>query len=304
MKRAGKQTLAGRRYLDLQREAKRTERPTDELIQLYALECFLDRLVRSEFADTFILKGGVLLAALDARRPTRDIDFSVRVFENSAEKILSAVRTIAAISLDDGMTFDSNGAAAEAIREEDTYSGIRVTLGGTLSRAVVRFHVDVNVGDPIWPEPLQISLPRLIDGAISVRGYPLEMVLAEKIVTALERGTANTRWRDFVDVYVLTRRYRIDAETLRSSMQRVARFGSVVLAPLQTALAGYAEIAQPRWVAWLRKQRLDNTIPTQFSKVLQSVVSFADWMIESDEAPSTWDPAEGKWIGVRGWFFV
>jgi hypothetical protein len=73
-----------------------------------------------------------------------------------------------------------------------------------------------------------------------------------------------------------------------------------VLAPLRTALAGYAEIAQPRWVAWLRKQRLDNTIPTQFSKVLQSVVSFADWMIESDEAPSTWDPAEGKWIGVRG----
>jgi predicted nucleotidyltransferase component of viral defense system len=279
VKRASKRTLAGRRYLDLQREAKRTERPTDELIQLYASECFLDRLVHSEFADTFILKGGVLLAAFDARRPTRDIDFAVRVFERSAEKVLSAVRTIAAISLDDGMTFDSSGAAAEAIREEDTYSGIRVTLGGTLSRAVVRFHVDVSVGDPIWP---------------------LEMVLAEKIVTALERGTANTRWRDFVDVYVLTRRFRIDAQTRQSSMQRVARFRSVVLVPLRTALAGYAEIAQPRWVAWLRKQRLDNTIPNQFSKVLQSMVSFADWVVESDEAPSIWDPAEGKWIGVRG----
>ena len=297
MKRASKETLAGRRYLDLQREAKRTGRPTDELIQLYALECFLDRLVHSEFADTFILKGGVLLAALDARRPTRDIDFAVRVFENSAEKVLSAVRTIAAIPLDDGMTFDSSGAAAEAIREEDTYSGIRVSLGGTLSRAVVRFHVDVNVGDPIWPEPQQISLPRLIDGAISVRGYPLEMVLAEKIVTALERGTANTRWRDFVDIYVLTRHYQIDAQTLQSSMQRVARFRNVALTPLRTALAGYAEIAQSRWVAWLRKQRLNNAIPTD---VLQSTVSFADWMIERGEAPSTCDPAEGKWIGVRG----
>jgi predicted nucleotidyltransferase component of viral defense system len=299
VKRASKETLAGRRYLDLQREAKRTGRPTDELIQLYALECFLDRLVHSEFADTFILKGGVLLAALDARRPTRDIDFAVRVFENSAEKVLSAVRTIAAISLDDGMTFDSSGAAAEAIREEDTYSGIRVTLGGTLSRAVVRFHVDVNVGDPIWPEPLQIRLPRLIDGAISVRGYPLEMVLAEKIVTALERGTANTRWRDFVDIYVLTRHYQIDAQTLESSMQRVAQFRGVVLTPLRTALAGYAEIAQPRWVAWLRKQRLNNSIPTEFSIVLQSAVSFADWMIERGGAPGTWDPAEGKRIGVR-----
>ena len=63
MKRASNDTLAGRRYLDLQREAKRTGRPTDELIQLYALECFLDRLVHSKFAETFILKGGVLLAA-------------------------------------------------------------------------------------------------------------------------------------------------------------------------------------------------------------------------------------------------
>lgn len=300
MKRASKETLAGRRYLDLQREAKRTRRPTDELIQLYALECFLDRLVHSEFADTFILKGGVLLAALDARRPTRDIDFAVRVFQNSAEKVLSAVRTIAAIPLHDGMTFDSSGASAETMREEDTYSGIRVTLGGALSRAVVRFHVDVNVGDPIWPEPLQISLPRLIGGAISVRGYPLEMVLAEKIVTALERGTANTRWRDFVDIYVLTRRYQIDAQTLHSSMQRVAQFRNVALTPLRTALAGYAEIAQPRWVAWLRKQRLENSIPTEFSIVLQSAVSFADWMVERGGAPSTWDPAEGKWIGVRG----
>ena len=224
MKRASNDTLAGRRYLDLQREAKRTARPTDELIQLYALECFLDRLVHSKFADTFILKGGVLLAALDARRPTRDIDFAARAIENTTERVLSAVQTIAAISLEDGMEFDSNGATAETIREEDSYSGIRVTLGGTLSRAVIRFHVDVNVGDPIWPGPQQISIPRLIDGMIVVRGYPLEMVLAEKIVTALERGTVNTRWRDFVDIYVLTGRYAINSQKLKSSMQRVAQF--------------------------------------------------------------------------------
>jgi hypothetical protein len=136
VKRASNDTIAGRRYLELQREAKRTGRPTDELIQLYALECFLDRLVHSKFADTFVLKGVVLLAALDARRPTRDIDFAVRAIENTTEKVLSAVQTIASISLEDGMEFDFNGATAETIREEDSYSGIRVTLGGTLSRAV------------------------------------------------------------------------------------------------------------------------------------------------------------------------
>jgi predicted nucleotidyltransferase component of viral defense system len=296
VKRASNDTLAGRRYLDLQREAKRTGRPTDELIQLYALECFLDRLVHSEFADTFILKGGVLLAALDARRPTRDIDFAVRAIENTTEKVLSAVQTIAAISLEDGVEFDSNGATAETIREEDSYSGIRVTLGGALSRAVIRFHVDVNVGDPIWPGPQQVSVPRLIDGVIVVRGYPLEMVLAEKIVTALERGTANTRWRDFVDIYVLTRRYPINAQTLTSSLQRVAQFRSAEFAPLQTALKGYAEIAEMRWRAWLRKQRLENTIPTNFSIVLEQLVSFVDPLIAGGDAQGIWNPVQGKWI--------
>ena len=194
------------------------------------------------------------------------------------------------------MEFDSNGATAETIREEDSYSGIRVTLGGTLSRAVIRFHVDVNVGDPIWPGPQQISVPRLIEGVIVVRGYPLEMVLAEKIVTALERGTTSTRWRDFVDIYVLTGRYAINGQTLKSSMQRVAQFRNAELAPLRATLNGYAAIAQTRWRAWLRKQRLDSAIPTDFSIVIEQVVSFTDPLIVGDAAQSDWNPVQGKWI--------
>jgi hypothetical protein len=162
--RATKETTSGKRYLDLQREARQTGRPTDELIQLYALECFLDRLVHSDFADNFVLKGGVLLAALDARRPTRDIDLSARALDNDAAATLEVIRKISAITLDDGLVFDSAGATAEAIREDDNYSGVRVTLGGTLSRAIIRLHVDVNVGDPIWPEPMSVRLPRLLDG--------------------------------------------------------------------------------------------------------------------------------------------
>ena len=94
MTRATKETMAGKRYLDLQREARRAGRPTDELIQLYALECFLDRLVHSNFAENFVLKGGVLLAALDARRPTRDIDLSARALDNDAAATLEVIRKI------------------------------------------------------------------------------------------------------------------------------------------------------------------------------------------------------------------
>ena len=159
MIRATKETEAGRRYLDLQRKAKQTGRPTDELIQLYALEGFLDRLSRSAHADRFVLKGGVLLAALDARRPTRDIDLAAHDLENSAEHVLLLIQEIAAIAIDDGLTFDTEHATAETIRDDDHYSGVRITLGGELSRATVRLHVDINIGDPIWPEPQQVRLP-------------------------------------------------------------------------------------------------------------------------------------------------
>ena len=294
MTRATKDTLPGRRYLDLQRRAKRSGRPTDELIQLYALECFLDRLARSKYAEDFVLKGGVLLAALEARRPTRDIDLATRVLENSAARALAVVRQIARISVDDGLVFDADHATAEVIREEDNYSGIRVTLGGSLSRATVRLHVDINVGDPIWPEPQEVRLPRLLEGELVIR--PLEMVLAEKIVTALARGTVNTRWRDFVDIYVLVRRHAVNAPTLRESIQRVAQYRGINVTPLGPTLAGYADFAQSRWVAWLRKQRLEGVVPAEFSSVLGVVISFADAVIlGADAARASWDPVRGTW---------
>ena len=246
MTRPDRTSVAGVRYLDLQRMARQSGRPTDELIQLYALECFLERLTLSAFAKNFVLKGGVLLAALDARRPTRDIDLAASALRNTEAEILAVVREIASISLDDGIEFDSQRAVAEVIREEDEYSGIRVTLDGRLSRAAIRLHVDVNIGDPIWPGPQDVSLPRLLDGVLQVRGYPLEMVLAEKIATAIARGTANTRWRDFVDLYSLANRRRVSGATCRESLDRVAQYRNITLAPLSSLLVGYSELAHLR----------------------------------------------------------
>ena len=95
----------------------------------------------------------------------------MRAIDNDTDAVLRVVREIAVISLDDGIDFDGANANAETIREEDAYSGVRVTLSGTLSCATLRLYVDVNVGDPIWPEPQNITLPRLLAGALVVRGF-------------------------------------------------------------------------------------------------------------------------------------
>lgn len=80
----------------------------------------------------------MLLAALGARRPTRDIDFSTRALSNDSAEVLRVAQEIAGVTLDDGLVFDSKAATAETIRENDDYSGVRITLGGTLSRALIQ----------------------------------------------------------------------------------------------------------------------------------------------------------------------
>ena len=135
MTKPTKETSAGRAYLELRAKAKKDGRATDELLQLYALEGFLDRVAISAHAKNLVLKGGVLLAAYDLRRPTRDVDLLAQ-----------------------------NVATAETIREGDDYQGVRVRIPCTLAGANVSFHVDVNVGDPAWPLPVKVTISRLLGG--------------------------------------------------------------------------------------------------------------------------------------------
>ena len=167
-------TLAGRAYLDLRAIAKKSGRANDEYLRLYALEGFLLRLAASTSSQEFVLKGGVLLAAYQLRRPTADIDFAALTTSNDVETIKSMIITIADTQLpddqDDGLWFDTSDTHAVAIRDEDAYSGVRVTLGAQLATAKMRFHVDVNVGDPIWPRPATVQFPRLLGGNITQIG--------------------------------------------------------------------------------------------------------------------------------------
>ncbi|HWG60964.1 MAG TPA: nucleotidyl transferase AbiEii/AbiGii toxin family protein [Streptosporangiaceae bacterium] len=288
-------TIAGRTYLDLRRVARQDRRPVDELMQLYVLESFLSRLARTGFADRLVLKGGVLLAAFGERRPTRDIDLQALGLDNNPEAVRAEIVEIAAVDLDDGVSFDLASATTQVIRDEDAYSGARVTMTARLASARPNLHVDVSIGDPIKPAPQHVRLPRILGGEVVVRGYPLAMVHSEKIVTAIARGTVNTRWRDFADVYVLSRRHEINGTDLAKSIKDVAMYRRVTLVPLDRVLAGYGVIGQQRWAAWRRKHRLDDRLPEQFGEVVVAVACFADPAIAGTAAGQSWDPSTGTW---------
>ncbi|MCH9730557.1 MAG: nucleotidyl transferase AbiEii/AbiGii toxin family protein [Actinomycetia bacterium] len=293
-----RETAGGRAYIDLQRRAKNTNRNTQELIQLYILEGFLARLAESPVREKFVLKGGVLLAAFGNRRPTRDVDFAGRDIGNDEATVLALTKSVLAVqpSDDDGIEFAPDTATSEVIREDDEYSGVRVSSNANIATSRNRFHVDVNVGDPIVPSPTIVSVPRLIGGdPIRLKGYPLHMVHAEKIVTAVQRGVANTRWRDFGDIWTLSRSRAVAGPHLQGAIREVARHRRVELSALSDALDGYADLAQARWAAWRRRQSREE-LPAQFGDLLTEVITFAEPAITGDLKEMRWNPVDRQWV--------
>jgi hypothetical protein len=206
----------------------------------------------------------------------RDVDLAAVDLAGDLDEVRAIINDVLALAREDGLEFDTAATTAESIRDDDLYGGLRVSVHGALASAVIRFHVDVNLGDPLWPPPSEVIVPRLLGGPpIRINAYAIELVLAEKIVTALQRGTANTRWRDFVDVATLSRR-EIDDTVLVGSIRRVATFRQATIRPLSEVLVGYPDVAQQRWTAWRRKQGLAATTPSQFADMVDEVVEFAD----------------------------
>ena len=130
MSRPIRQTAGGRAYLDLQNRARRERRSTHELLILYVLERWLTRLAASSSASTFVLKGGMLLAAFDARRPTADADLLARHLANDEHTVAARVQEITQIVLaeDDGVEYLSGTISTQATREEDPYAGMRIGM--------------------------------------------------------------------------------------------------------------------------------------------------------------------------------
>jgi hypothetical protein len=190
MTRPTRDDAAGRAYLDLQNRARREGRGTQELLTLYVVERWLARLAGSRYAEDFVLKGGMLLAAFGQRRPTVDADTLARNLANDAAVVAARVAEIAALPGEDGVAFLTGTVSATTIRDDAIYAGVRVTMEARIATAVVKLRLDVNFGDPVTPAPRTVVLPALRPGMkdVAVLGYPIETVLAEKIVTALDLG--------------------------------------------------------------------------------------------------------------------
>lgn len=194
-----------RRVKDLIRnKAEGDSSRSQALLRHYAMERFLERLANSPYRDNFVLKGGMLMSSLVGvdQRSTMDIDATVKGLTLDTGNALKVVEEIAVVELDDGMEFQVGGAGE--IMEDSEYGGVRISLTARMEKTRIPMKIDISTGDAITPAEVMHKYRLMFeDRDIGIWAYPVETVLAEKIETALARGTLNTRMRDFYDVYML-----------------------------------------------------------------------------------------------------
>jgi predicted nucleotidyltransferase component of viral defense system len=239
--------------------------PMELLLTRYALERLLYRLSVSPHRERFVLKGAMLLATWfdEPHRATRDVD--LLGFGDAAEDaLLGTFREIMAVEVDDGVSFDLKGLRIEAIREEVEYGGSRIRTTAALAGARIPITVDIGFGDAVEPGVEDIDLPVLLDmPSPHLRAYPPETVIAEKFHAMVVLGRANSRMKDYYDVWMLMSAFDIEHARLRRAIVATfARRSTVIPAEVPDGLSDAFATdpgKQRQWDAFARN--LSGTIP-------------------------------------------
>ncbi|HEY7124722.1 MAG TPA: nucleotidyl transferase AbiEii/AbiGii toxin family protein [Ktedonobacterales bacterium] len=244
--------------------AAKQQQPFQVLLTRYALERLLYRLGQSAEASRFILKGALLFWLWDEHlhRATRDLDL-LGSGDNSVEHWEQLFRSICSLPVEaDGLVWLPESVVVRQMREDEEYEGLRAQIEARLGNARIPVQVDIGFGDAVTPAALEAEFPTLLDfPAPRLRAYPRETVVAEKFWIMAQLGMANSRLKDFYDLWVLGHRFAFEGAVLAQAIQATFARRRTPL-PSETPLAltglfGDDRSKQVQWQAFLSKGKLE-----------------------------------------------
>lgn len=204
--------------------AKQKNIPAQVILQNYMFERLLVRLSASSYKEKFVLKGGMLVAAIVGldNRATMDMDTTLKNLPLTPEAIRNALEDVCGIAFDDGVVFEIG--TISPIREDDIYGGYRVMLNARFDTMLTPLSIDVSTGDAITPHAVQYNFSEIFndENFYDLWAYNIETVMAEKVETILRRGVFNTRPRDFYDAYILTTTQKFDKAVFADALKATA----------------------------------------------------------------------------------
>lgn len=272
----------------------------------YAIERLLFRLSQTDASERYVLKGAMLFITWPEHvfRPTGDLDLLGHGDPSPAAISELFTRICQVVVPEDGIVFDPTTLNVEPVREVDMYRGIRLSLRGSLARAVIPVQVDIGFGDHVYPAPLRQSFPSLLPDMPTPRilMYPPHTVVAEKFEALIRFGEANGRIKDFHDIWVIARTFPFELSQLVEAVGgTLQRRGTAFPIQMPVGLTdAFAAIATEKglWTGFLR--RTPPTLPPPAFPALQEQLRrFLGPVIAALAAPGTargqWDPDVGVW---------
>lgn len=202
-------------------------KPLQEKLVNYGLERTIYRIAKSRFSDRFTLKGGIFMYALfegEYSRATIDIDLLAQSIANDVEAIRSAFEEIFRIEADDAIMFDLESLEVVNITEFREYHGVNESIMGYLERTKVPVSIDIGFGDIVYPNRMKIRFPSLLDmDEPEIYAYSIYSAIAEKFETFVSRGLANSRYKDYYDIYEYARSYNLEGRVLKEAIEETFR---------------------------------------------------------------------------------
>jgi predicted nucleotidyltransferase component of viral defense system len=270
----------------------------------YALERVMHRIGQSPYREQFVLKGAMLFSlwSEDAHRATRDLDLLGRGAREIA-RLEAVFREIMTMEVEaDGLEFIDRSLRGARIREDQEYEGVRVQFEVRLASARIPVQVDIGFGDAITPAAEEIVYPSLLNlSPPLLLAYPRETVVAEKFQAMVQLGIANSRMKDFYDLWVMSRQFEFAGTVLAEALRRTfARRATAI--PVEAPLALTAEYAddamkQKQWAGFVNRLRLtarDLTLPEVIQALREFLQPVATALATDATFDRVWRPA-GPW---------
>ena len=276
------------------------------ILSRYAVERFLYRLSISQHSGRFVLKGASLFLVWSGQnyRATRDADL-LGYGDSDPSSMVAVFRLLCDLApdADDGIIFQGDSVTAEPIREEQEYDGVRVKLEALLHTAKIPVQIDIGFGDAITPSADEVDFPTLLRHfpAPHLRAYPRYTMVAVKLETVVRLGMANSRMKDFYDLWLVSRLFDFDGTTLshalRNTLDRRATALEDVLPTAFTSEFHDDRLKRTQWRAFVRRSRPDDA-RAELETVVQGIATFLAPVIKAlteDSAPPLHWPSGGPW---------
>lgn len=288
----------------LKNYAIRTNHTFQDVLILYGIERMVYRISTSRYVDNFTLKGGIFLYALynkNFARSTADVDLLAHHTSNDIESMRSIFGEIIACVVDDGLNFDATTLEFQMISQVKAYHGVRVIVMAYLDKTRIPISLDIGFGDIVYPERVRMGFPTILGTEDPVIfAYSIESVIAEKFEAIVQLGFANSRYKDFYDIYILSKTQTIDGGMLQNAIAETFRQRRTLFQDIVAFTSEYANdrVHSSRWNAFIKRKKA--LISIEFPETMVKIQEFllpVVKAIQSEETFSfTWSNTEGEWL--------